>query len=113
MEKDNIKDLATKGDVAEVKEEVNQLGQRVDRVETGLIIVEQKVDHLEQKFDQGFKQLNDKFNIVINILDGHSKILERLDHERIFTNKAIERLEKQVEENTREIKMIKEHLHIE
>lgn len=134
MEKDKIKDLATKRDVAGVKKQVNQLGQqvnqlgqqvnqlsqqvnqlsqRVDQVEARFIIVEQKVDHLDQKFDQGFKELNDKFNIVINILDGHSKIFERLDQERIVTNRAIERLDKKSINHEDRITTIEEHLHLE
>lgn len=35
---------------------------------------------MEHRLD---KKLDDKFNIVLTILDGHSKIFERLDHERI------------------------------
>lgn len=80
MEKDKTKDLAPKKDVAEVREEINQLGKRVEWGDTRLIRLEQKFDHMEQKLDPGFKELNDKFNIVLTILDGHFKILERLDH---------------------------------
>ena len=51
-------------------------------------------------------------NEIFDILDKQTVILKRLDQERIFTLEFIKRVEKQVEQNTKDIKLLKARLKI-
>lgn len=68
----------------------------------------------DEKFDKmaTSKELHTFKDAIARSLDEMTIILKRLDEERIFTAKWIERVEKDVESNSREIKRMKLQLKI-
>jgi len=62
------------------------------------------VENLKQVFVTR-EEFNQRMDKMVTILDSHTKILERLDQERLFTFERVKRLEDEVQK-------IKAHLHI-
>ncbi|MBI2251610.1 MAG: hypothetical protein HYU63_02450 [Armatimonadetes bacterium] len=59
-------------------------------------IVEKLFDHDEQ-FKQVRKEIKQSKEEVLTVLDKMMGILQRVGHERIFTNEAIKRMQKEIE----------------
>ncbi len=53
-------------------------------------------DDIQKQLDRQFAEISETLSGHTTILDGHTKILERLDGERIFTEHSIQRLEKEM-----------------
>ncbi len=79
-----------------------------DKIISKLIEHDRKLDEVVTKSE--FNDFKDK---VLTGQDKMMNILERLDQERIFTTAWVGRIEKEVEEHTREIKNIKQALKIQ
>jgi len=58
------------------------------------------------------KEFKNATNEIFNILDKQTVILNRLDQERIFTFNFVKRLEKDIDRNTKDIKILKAKLNI-
>jgi hypothetical protein len=82
--------------------------KRFDLVIGKLSEHDERLDNLVTKVE--FQDFKDK---VLTGQDKMMNILERLDQERIFTTAWVGRIEKEVEEHTREIKNIKQALKIQ
>lgn len=79
-----------------------------DKIISKLIEHDKKIDEVVTKTE--FAEFRDK---VLTGQDRMMNVLERLDQERIFTTAWVGRIEKEVEEHTREIKNIKQALKIQ
>jgi flagellar basal body-associated protein FliL len=80
-----------------------------DRVIKHLLKFESRVD---KKFDLIEKKRKQDKDEIMSVLDSHTKMLNKLDQERVFTRKWIERLKDDVKGNIREIKRVKKVLEI-
>ncbi len=78
---------------------IEYMDKRFDNVDNRFAMVDKRFDAVDKRFDA----YDQKFDQVFTILDNQSKILERLDHERLFTLEHVKRLE-------HEINRIKVHL---
>ena len=67
---------------------------------------------IKKEFQVSQKEVNKRFDEIMTTLDKQTVILQRLDQERIFTLEFIRRVEKQVERNSKAIKLIKTKLKI-
>lgn len=74
-----------------------------------LIRLEDKIDNVDLKIDREIGSLRNEMN---DKLDGILVIVQRLDQERIFTQRWIQRLEEDVKQQDKEIKLIKKVLKI-
>lgn len=83
--------------------------QKFDTIERKLQEHDGRFDRLEAKLDSGLGSLR---NDILTKLDQQMVKITRIDQERIFTNEAIKRLEKEVTQHSREINKIKKVLKI-
>ena len=67
----------------------NEASELLDAVNRGF-------DDIQEQMRQRFAEISETLNNHTTILDGHTKILERIDEERIFTEHAVRRLEKEM-----------------
>ena len=72
----------------------------------------QKLAEHDKRFDEISTDLSGFKNQVYTAQDEMLTILRRLDEERIFTTKWVERIEKEVEGHKQEIAKMKSHLKI-
>ena len=95
-------------------ERLDKVDERFDKVEASLDKVIKKLVEHDEKFDNmvtkdEFAEFRDE---MLNGQDKMMTILQRLDEERIFTNKWIGEIEEQVEESKNEINKIKLRLKV-
>ncbi|MCL5773075.1 MAG: hypothetical protein M1536_01655 [Firmicutes bacterium] len=74
-------------------------------------IIEKLLEHDEQ-FEEIRKDIKETKDEILTRLDKNLNILQRLDHERIFTNETIKRMQKEIEHQQKEINKIKRVLKI-
>ncbi len=74
-------------------------------------IIKKLIEH-DERFDEIEEKMMTEFGKVNKTLDGIVNIVERLDQERIFTNKWIKRIEAEVVQHSKDIKKIKQKLKI-
>jgi chromosome segregation ATPase len=103
--------------LAEIKEQVTETNHRVDGVESKLDRLENKVDSLENKVDRlentvfDIKEMLPTFATkdelreterrIMDVLDEHTGILQRLDQDRYAEKSRVDRIEGSLNE-TRE-----------
>lgn len=80
-----------------------------DKIIKHLIQLENKIDNVDRKIDREIGSLRDDIN---NKLDEVLVIIKRVDEERIFTQRWVQRLEDDVKRQDKEIKQLKKVLNI-
>ena len=91
---------------------IDALQKRVDNVDEHLNSFEDKAilkfidldEHL--KWLRETKASKDDFRTIINILDGHTTILLRLDQERLFAHERTNRIEANVERLNKKVGLV-------
>ncbi|OGY41764.1 MAG: hypothetical protein A2Y82_02710 [Candidatus Buchananbacteria bacterium RBG_13_36_9] len=76
-----------------------------DKIIQKLLEHDDRFEKLEGKMDENFRKVNDTLESIVTIV-------QRLDQERIFTAEWVKRIEKEVEDHTKEIKDMKLKLNI-
>lgn len=74
-------------------------------------IFEKLMEH-DDRFDQIEENFNQKFDQVLTVLDKAMVILQRLDQERLFTFEVIKRMQKDIENQQKQINKVKQILKI-
>ncbi len=75
------------------------------------IIIDKLVEH-DGKFEKLEEKMDDGFRKITDTLEGIATTVSRLDQERIFTAEWVHRIEKEVEDQGKEIKDMKLKLNI-
>ncbi|TAN58738.1 hypothetical protein EPN15_00145 [Patescibacteria group bacterium] len=91
-----------------VNDGFNVMEERFRGVDKRFETIDMRFEMVDKRFDEvdkRFEHVDERFRQVFTILDGHTKKLEGLEQERLFSFHAVHRLEKEIER-------MKKHLHM-
>jgi len=84
--------------------------QRFNSIDKHLDSIDQRFNSMDRYFGKSESDFTEFKHQTLSTQDEMLTILRRLDEERVFTSAWIQRIEKEVEEHTKEIARIKEVL---
>lgn len=90
----------------------DSVDKRLDSMDQRFDSVDRRLDSMDRRFDKSESDFTEFKHQTLSIQDEMLTILRRLDEERVFTSAWIQRIEKEVEEHTKEIARIKEVLRV-
>ena len=108
MRKKTTKVLLKERKEPELADVLNAVNDGFTAMEGRFQMVEKRFEMVDKRFDEvdkRFEHVDERFRQVFTILDGHTKKLEGLEQERLFSFHAVHRLDKEIER-------MKKHLHM-
>lgn len=90
----------------------DKIEKRFDKTDEKFDVITKKLLEHDNYFDEMREEFNQKFNQVLTSLDKVMVIVQRLDQERLFTFEIIKRMQKDIDNNQKDLNRVKQILKI-